>query len=124
MRAPPPWAPKFFQFHAVFRKICNIVCWRPPGELAPPGEILDPPLTTIIKLFTDQSELSALPHRVIAIVCSGLREVRLGLTDRRKEKYWEWTDGSPWDYNVFPNQILQVTLAFRFLTVLEKNIIS
>ena len=33
---PPPWGSKFFQFHAVFGKIGKIVCWHPPGELAPP----------------------------------------------------------------------------------------
>ena len=41
---PPPWASKFFRFHAVFGKI-----WRvhaPPGGFTPPplGKILDPPL--------------------------------------------------------------------------------
>ena len=39
----PPWASKFFRFHAVFGKI-----WRvhaPPGGFTPPlGKILDPPL--------------------------------------------------------------------------------
>ena len=45
---PPPWAPKFFRFHAVFREIFGkIVCWRPP----PPGEILDPPLNSYIDLL-------------------------------------------------------------------------
>ena len=42
-RTPPPWASKFFRFHAVFGKI-----WRvhaPPGGFTPPlGKILDPPL--------------------------------------------------------------------------------
>ena len=50
--APPPWAPKFFQFHAVFRKIWQnhmlATPWgfAPPplGSWRPPGEILDPPL--------------------------------------------------------------------------------
>ena len=41
--ARPPWASKFFRFHAVFGKI-----WRvhaPPGGFTPPlGKILDPPL--------------------------------------------------------------------------------
>ena len=41
----PPWASKFFRFHAVFGKI-----WRvhaPPGGFTPPlGKILDPPLLT------------------------------------------------------------------------------
>ena len=33
----PPWAPKFFRFHAVFRKIWqNRMLAPPPGELAPP----------------------------------------------------------------------------------------
>ena len=36
-RAPPPWGPKFFQFHAVFGKIWqNRMLAPPPGELAPP----------------------------------------------------------------------------------------
>ena len=43
---PPPWASKFFRFHAVFGKI-----WRvhaPPGGFTPPlGKILDPPLLII-----------------------------------------------------------------------------
>ena len=44
----PPWGSKFFQFHAVFRKIWqNRMLAPPPGELAPPPrEILDPPLDT------------------------------------------------------------------------------
>ena len=33
---PPPRGCKFFQFHAFFGKFGKIVCWRPPGELAPP----------------------------------------------------------------------------------------
>ena len=44
----PPWASKFFRFHAVFGKI-----WRvhaPPGGFTPPlGKILDPPLGTYIE---------------------------------------------------------------------------
>ena len=31
-----PHGPNFFQFYAVFRKFGKIVCWRPPGGLAPP----------------------------------------------------------------------------------------
>ena len=36
--ARPPWAPKFFRFHAVFRKIWQyrMLAPPPPGELAPP----------------------------------------------------------------------------------------
>ena len=52
-RTPPPWASKFFRFHAVFGKI-----WRvhaPPGGFTPPlGKILDPPLVihlnTLLKI--------------------------------------------------------------------------
>ena len=42
----PPWGSKFFQFHAVFWKIWQNLCWRPPPprELRTLGEILDPPL--------------------------------------------------------------------------------
>ena len=33
----PLWGSKFFQFHAVFGgNLAKMVCWRPPGELAPP----------------------------------------------------------------------------------------
>ena len=35
-RPPPPWAPKFFRFHAVFGKIWQNRMLAPPGELAPP----------------------------------------------------------------------------------------
>ena len=48
--ARPPWASKFFRFHAVFGKI-----WRvhaPPGGFTPPlGKILDPPLLTIHRFY-------------------------------------------------------------------------
>ena len=33
--ARPPGS-QFYQFHAVFGKIWQIVCWHPPGELTPP----------------------------------------------------------------------------------------
>ena len=43
-----PRAPKFFRFHAVFGKMWqNCMLAPPPGELAPPGEILDPPLAQL-----------------------------------------------------------------------------
>ena len=46
--ARPPWASKFFRFHAVFGKI-----WRvhaPPGGFTPPlGKILDPPLPITVE---------------------------------------------------------------------------
>ena len=42
-RTPPPWASKFFRFHAVFGKIWRVQA--PPGGFTPPlGKILDPPL--------------------------------------------------------------------------------
>ena len=49
---PPPRAPKFFQFHAVFGKILQNRMLAPPPppprevDAPPPGEILDPPLPT------------------------------------------------------------------------------
>ena len=46
-RSPPPGA-QILSISCSFReKFDKIVCWRPPGELAPPpGEILDPSLLT------------------------------------------------------------------------------
>ena len=43
---PPPRAPKFFRFHAVFRKIWQNHMLAPSWGVGapPPGEILDPPL--------------------------------------------------------------------------------
>ena len=43
-RGTPPWAPKFFQFQPVFGKI-----WQ-NRMLAPPWEILDPPLELFISV--------------------------------------------------------------------------
>ena len=34
----PPWASKFFRFHAVFRKIWQNRMLAPPGELVPPPQ--------------------------------------------------------------------------------------
>ena len=36
-RAPPPWAPKFFQFHAVFRNIWQNRMLAPPPPRGNPG---------------------------------------------------------------------------------------
>ena len=48
-RDAPPRS-KFFQFHVVFGKICQkFVCWRPPGELAPPHQ--EHPLVDWLKIF-------------------------------------------------------------------------
>ena len=41
---PPPEHTNSFDFMQFSGKFGKIICWRPPGELAPPGEILDPPL--------------------------------------------------------------------------------
>ena len=53
-RRPPPRR-RFFRFHAVFGKIWqNRMFAPPPWELAPPGEILDPPLsakTSDVQMF-------------------------------------------------------------------------
>ena len=35
-RAPPPGGPNSFNFMQFLGKFGKIVCWRPPGELAPP----------------------------------------------------------------------------------------
>ena len=37
VRPPPHWAPKFFQFHAVFwENLANLYVSDPAGELVPP----------------------------------------------------------------------------------------
>ena len=48
----PPGVPKFFQFHAVFRKIWQNRMLAPPGGWSPLlGEILDPPLAGMHNLW-------------------------------------------------------------------------
>ena len=49
---PLPRGPNSFNFMQFSGKFGKIVCWRPPGELAPClGEILDPPLAYMHALF-------------------------------------------------------------------------
>ena len=72
--ARPPWASKFFRFHAVFGKI-----WRvhaPPGGFTPPlGKILDPPLLASIILGEEcgrppiQPQLPSEALRIIGTLC-------------------------------------------------------
>ena len=44
VRGSPPGRPNSFDFMQFSGKFSKIVCWRPPWQLAPPGEILDPSL--------------------------------------------------------------------------------
>ena len=49
-RAPPSGGPNSFNFMQFSGKIGKIICWRPPGELAPPPRG-NPGSATVITSF-------------------------------------------------------------------------
>ena len=56
----PPGGPNSFNFLQFWGKFGKIVCWRPPGELAPPPrEILDPPLKVAVPIGRNEINYSA-----------------------------------------------------------------
>ena len=57
-RAPPLGGPNSFNFMQFLGKYGKIVCWRPPGELAPPPR-KNPGSATVIKKLPEMAILAS-----------------------------------------------------------------
>ena len=124
-RPPPPWASKFFQFHAVFGRIWQNCVFTPLLEGSRPhlGEILDPSLPPlgIVERMQRKQSMNFFHEELIIILieshimrgCDEQLRVRcLDLTSLRRYKimlsyssHFNYIWGSPWNTNYLTNLV-------------------